>query len=321
LSDPSSESTAEKKEHSFLVNLLIRLVKEKPLGTVGGVITLILLFTGIFADFIAPYGMNETHTGHFLEAPSEIHWLGTDNLGRDILSRVIYGARVSVIIGLTASAGATLLSVIIGILSGYYGGKFDLIMQRVVDAWMCFPGLILLMVLMSVIGIGVWQIIVVLSLRWGFSGSRIIRGAVMSLKENVYIQAGVAIGCSTNRILIRHILPNLMAPTIILFTTRVPDIIITEAALSFLGFGIPPPTPTWGGMLSGSARQYMMRAPWMVIWPGLALSTVVYGINMFGDALRDLLDPKLRGGAGRYGIKAKGYAKRLARFSKVSPTN
>jgi peptide/nickel transport system permease protein len=316
-----TNSSSERKEHSFLINLLIRFVKEKPLGTVGGIITLLLLFTGIFADFIAPYGMNEAHSGYFLASPSKIHWLGTDNLGRDILSRVIYGARISVIIGLTASAGATLLSVIIGTLSGYYGGKFDLIMQRIVDAWMCFPGLILLMVLMSVIGIGTVQIIIVLSLRWGFSGSRIIRGAVMSLKENVYIQAGVAIGCSTNRILIRHILPNLMAPTIILFTTRVPDIIITEAALSFLGFGIPPPTPTWGGMLSGSARQYMLRAPWIVIWPGLALSTVVYGINMFGDALRDLLDPKLIGGAGRYGIKAKGFAKKIARLPQATPNN
>ena len=306
-----SEKAAESREHSFIVNLLIRFVREKPLGTVGGIITLLLLFTGIFAGQIAPYGMNEAHRGHFLSPPSETFWLGTDNLGRDILSRVIYGARVSVIIGLAASAGATLLSLIIGILSGYIGGKFDLIMQRVVDAWMCFPGLILLIVLMSVIGMGMIQIIIVLSLRWGFSGSRIIRGAVISLKENVYIQAGVAIGCSTTRILIRHILPNLMAPTIILFTTRVPDIIITEAALSFLGFGIPPPTATWGGMLSGSARQYMLRAPWIVIWPGIALSTVVYGINMFGDALRDLLDPKLRGGAGRYGVKGKKDLKKL----------
>jgi peptide/nickel transport system permease protein len=161
------------------------------------------------------------------------------------------------------------------------------------------------MVLMSVIGIGMLQIIIVLSLRWGFSGSRIIRGAVMSLKENTYVQAGKAIGCSTARILWRHVLPNLMAPAIILFTMRVPAIIITEASLSFLGFGIPPPTPSWGGMLSGSARQYMMKAPWMVIWPGVALAVAVYGINMFGDALRDLLDPKLRGGAGRFGTKTK----------------
>jgi len=304
-----------------MVDLLGRLVKEQPLGTVGGIITLLLLFTGIFADFIAPYGMNEAHVGHYLAPPSDMFWLGTDNLGRDILSRVIFGARISVIIGLTASAGATILSLFIGILSGYFGGKFDLIMQRIVDAWMCFPGLILLIVLMSVIGMGMMQIIIVLSLRWGFSGSRIIRGAVLSLKENVYVRASVAIGCSTSRILIRHILPNLMAPTIILFTTRVPAIIITEASLSFLGFGIPPPTPSWGGMLSGSARQYMMRAPWMVIWPGLALSTVVYGINMFGDALRDLLDPKLRGGAGRYGIKTKEKTKKLAQLSEAATKN
>ena len=184
--------------------------------------------------------------------------------------------------------------------SGGVGGKIELMIQRIVDAWMCFPGLILLLVLMSVFGIGILQIIIVLSLRWGFSGSRIIRGAVISLKENFYIKASVSVGCSTSRIILKHIIPNLMAPTIILFTTRVPDIIMTEAALSFLGFGIPPPDPTWGGMLSGSARQYMVRAPWMVIWPGLALAVVVYCINMFGDALRDILDPKLRGVAGKF---------------------
>jgi len=310
VADSSFEKVTGQKRRSFLLDLFIRLVKEKPLGTVGGIITLLLLFTGVFADFIAPYGMNEANVGHYLSPPSDKFLLGTDNMGRDILSRVIYGARVSLIIGLAASTGATLLSLIIGILSGYIGGKFDLVVQRVVDAWMCFPGLILLMVLMSVIGIGIIQIIIVLSLRWGFSGSRIIRGAVISLKENMFVKAGVVIGCSTKRILLRHTLPNLMAPTIILFTTRVPAIIMTEASLSFLGFGIPPPTPSWGGMLSGSARQYMLRAPWMAIWPGLALSIVVYGINMFGDALRDLLDPKLRGGVGRYGVRAKARAKK-----------
>jgi peptide/nickel transport system permease protein len=280
-----------------------RLLTEKPLGFVCCILTLVFILVGLFANLLAPYGMNETDLEYFLSEPSIIHLMGTDNLGRDILSRVIYGARISIIIGFGASLGATLLSLIIGVISGYVGGKTDLMIQRIVDAWMCFPGLILLLVLMSIFGIGILQITIVLSLRWGFSGSRIIRGAVISIKEDIYIKASVAIGCSTLRIILKHIIPNLMAPTIILFTTRVPDIIMTEAALSFLGFGIPPPDPTWGGMLSGSARQYMIRAPWMVIWPGLALAIVVYCINMFGDALRDILDPKLRGGAGRYGVK------------------
>jgi len=295
----------ETKRHSALVNFLIRLVKEKPLGMVGGIITLLLLLTGIFADFIAPYGMNETWAGGPLTSPSALFWLGTDNIGRDILSRVIFGARISVIVGLAATTLATIISLIIGIVSGYIGGKLDLIVQRVVDTAMCIPMLILMMVIIAIIGPGIWQVIVVIGLVWGIIGSRIIRSAVIGIKENVYVEAAAAIGCSNIRILTRHILPNVMAPIIILFSTRVPNVILVEASLSFLGFGIPPPAASWGGMLAGSGRAYMYQAPWMVIWPGLALAFTVYGVNMFGDAVRDLLDPRLRGGVGRYEMKVK----------------
>ena len=303
MADSSSGRVAERKRHFRLVEFLIRLVKEKPLGTLGLVITLLLLLTGIFADFIAPYGMNESHMADALTAPSARYWLGTDNVGRDILSRVIFGARISVIVGLSAATLATITSVIIGGVSGYIGGKFDLTVQRFVDARLCIPGLILLIVLISVIGPGIWQLIIAMGISWGIGGSRLIRGAVIGIKENVYVEAAKAIGCSTTSILTRHILPNIMAPTIILFSVRVPAIIITEASLSFLGFGVPPPTATWGAMLSGQARVYMLQAPWMAIWPGLALAIVVYGVNMFGDAVRDILDPRLRGGAGRYGVR------------------
>ncbi len=310
MADNSSGRVAERKRHSWLVGFFIRLVKEKPLGTVGLVITLLLLFTGIFADFLAPYGMNETHMAARLAPPSFTYWLGTDNLGRDLLTRVIFGARISVIIGLAVSTLATIISIIIGTLSGYIGGKFDLVVQRFVDITMSLPALILIMVIISLVGQGVLQLIIVLGLLWGVMGSRIIRSAVIGIKENVYVEAARAIGCPMARILTRHILPNIMAPTIILFSTRVPHAIMVEASLSFLGFGIPAPTPSWGGMLSGSGRIYMYLAPWMVIWPGLALSIVVYGVNMFGDAVRDLLDPRLRGGVGRYGVRAKKEAKK-----------
>jgi peptide/nickel transport system permease protein len=302
MADGPTSVTEAKKKRSFLVGLFLRLVREKPLGTVGGTITLILLFFGIFAHFIAPYGMNETNMEDDLMPPSAKYWLGTDNVGRDILTRVIYGARVSVIVGLSGPTVATIISLVIGIVSGYVGGKFDLIVQRGVDTMQCIPSLILLMIIVSVIGAGIWQVIVAMGFAWGVVGSRIIRSAVIGIKEGVYVGAARAIGCSTTRMLMRHILPNIMAPTIILFTTRVPAMILTEASLSFLGFGIPPPTPSWGGMLSGSGRAYMLQAPWMVIWPGLALSITVYGINVLGDALRDILDPRLRGGAGRYGL-------------------
>jgi peptide/nickel transport system permease protein len=306
VADSSSGRVAETKRHSVPVAFLLRLVKEKPLGVLGGIITLLLLFTGIFADFLAPYGMNESlGIDTYLLPSSARFWMGTDNAGRDILSRVIYGARISVIIGLAGSTVATILSLIIGVVTGYIGGKLDLIIQRFVDAWMCLPSLVVLMVVMSIVGAGMVPIIIVLGVQWGLVGSRIIRGAVIGIKENVYIEAAKVIGCPTSRILTRHILPNIMAPTIILFTTRVPNVILVEASLSFLGFGIPPPTPSWGGMLSGAGRNYMFKAPWMVLWPGLALASVVYGINMFGDAVRDLLDPRLRGGIGRYGVRAK----------------
>jgi len=303
----SSAGNVAKRNRGF--DFLIRLVKEKPLGTVGGIITLLLLLTGIFADFIAPYGMNETWVGDSLSPPSARFWFGTDNLGRDILSRVIFGARISVIVGLGASTLATILSLIIGIVSGHIGGKLDLIVQRAVDVVMSIPAIILLIALISIIQPGIWQVIVVLGVTWGIIGSRIIRGAVISIKENAYIEASRAIGCSTTRILIRHILPNILAPTIILFSTRVPNVILLEASLSFLGFGVPPPYPSWGSMLSGSGRAYMFQGPWMAIWPGLALSIAVYGVNIFGDAVRDLLDPRLTGGVGRYGVKVKKAAK------------
>ena len=306
MADSSSERIAERKRHSPLVSFLIRLVKEKPLGTVGLVITLLLLFVGIFADFIAPYGMNESHgVENYLAEPSARFWLGTDHLGRDILSRIIFGARVSVIIGLAASTFSTINSVIIGMISGYIGGKFDLIVQRLVDGVMCLPGLILLMIVISMVGPGMLSVIIALGVFGGIGGSRVIRSIVVSIKENVYVQAAVAIGCSPRRILTRHILPNMMAPIITTFSLRVPAVIMTEASLSFLGFGIPPPAPSWGGMLGVSGQRYMFLKPGMAIWPGLALALVVYGINMFGDAVRDILDPRLRGGVGRYGVRVK----------------
>ena len=309
MTESSSGRVAERKKHSFLVDAGIRLVKEKPLGTVGAIIAILMLFTGIFANFIAPYGANEAFLSSALSGPSAQFWLGTDNIGRDMLSRVIFGARISVIVGLVATTIATIVSLIIGILSGYIGGKFDLIVQRFVDAVMCLPGLILLITIVAMVGAGMWNLIFILGITWGIGGSRVMRSAVMAIKENVYVEAAEAIGCSTPRILTRHILPNIMAPTIITFTVNVPAIILTEASLSFLGYGIPPPHPSWGGMLGQVGRDFMFLNPYMIIWPGLALAIVVYGVNMFGDAVRDLLDPRLRGGVGRYGVRVKKEAK------------
>ena len=299
----SGNGAPQSARRSAVVTFFRRIAKEKPLGTVGAVITALLLLVGIFADLLAPYGMNETNMEQPLEAPSDSNWLGTDDLGRDVLTRVIYGARVSMIVGLSGAILATLISLLIGLISGYLGGTFDLLVQRLVDAWMSLPDLIVLMVIIAFLGGGMVSIIAVLGVAGGITGSRIIRGAVITTKEDAYVTAASAIGGRTSRVLLRHILPNVLAPAVILLTLRVPAIILSEASLSFLGFGIQPPFPSWGAMLSGRSREFMFVAPWTVLWPGLALATVVYGTNMFGDAARDILDPKLRGGVGRFGVK------------------
>jgi peptide/nickel transport system permease protein len=275
--------------------VVVRLFRDKPLGAFGAVVFVLFLVSGVCAGWLAPYGVNEISPLNRMKAPSFAFPFGTDNLGRDMLSRLLYGARLSVIIAFCAAGLATLISVVIGVTSGFLGGRFDLVTQRMVDAWMTFPDLVILIAVVSVVGPGMLQIIAVLSLLYGIAGSRIIRGAVIAVRENLYVDAAGALGAGTPRMLARHILPNVLPPIIVLFTTRVGVVILAEAGLSFLGLGVPPPAPTWGGMLSGSGRAYMYQGPWLALAPGLCLTVVVYSINMFGDALRDLLDPRLRG--------------------------
>ena len=288
-------AAAPRRKRGPVLHFIGRLFREKPLGAAGAVVFILFLFCGIFADVLAPYGMNQISPLNRLKPPSWAFPFGTDNLGRDMLSRCLYGAQLSVIIGFCAAGIATIISVFLGIVSGYLGGKFDLVLQRFVDAWMSFPDLIILIVVVSVVGPGMPQIIVTLGLLLGIAGSRIIRGAVVSVRENMYVHAAQSTGASTFRILWRHILPNVMAPVIVLFTTRVGTVILAESGLSFLGLGVPPPAPTWGGLLSGSGRTFMLQGPWLALAPGLCLTVVVYATNMFGDALRDLLDPRMRG--------------------------
>jgi len=274
---------------------VVRLFRTKPLGAAGAVVFVIFLLSGIFAGVLAPYGINETDLAHRLEPPSRQFLLGTDHLGRDLFSRVLMGARLSMIVGFCAAALATVVSIVIGLLSGYLGGWFDMLTQRMVDAWMTFPDLVLLIVIVSVVGPGITQIVIILGLLYGIAGSRIVRGAVTSVREHVYTHAAQSIGAGTFHILRRHILPNVMPVVIVLFTTRVGAVILSEAALSFLGLGVPPPAPTWGGMLSGDGRTYLYLGPWLALAPGVCLTVVVYSANVFGDALRDLLDPRMRG--------------------------
>ncbi len=283
------------RRERIALGFVVRLFREKPLGAAGAVIFLLFLLCGVFADVLAPYGINEINPVNRMKPPSAAFPLGTDYLGRDLLSRILYGAQLSVIIGFCAAGLATAISVLIGVVSGYIGGRLDLVTQRFVDAWQSFPGLVVLIVAVAVLGPGMPQVIGILALLYGIAGSRIVRSAVVSVRENMYVHAAQSIGAGTPRILWRHILPNVMPVVIVLFTSRVGATILAEAGLSFLGLGVPPPVPTWGGMLSGSGRAYMYQGPWLALAPGLALTIVVYSVNMFGDALRDLLDPRMRG--------------------------
>ena len=293
------------KRRSQLADFFIRLVKEKPLGTISGIIVLILILVSIFADALVPYPYWEMHLADRLQGPSARYLLGTDQLGRDFLSRIIIGARLSIFVGLAATALNVVVAVLIGGISGFLGGKLDLVMQRFVDAWMALPGLLILLTVMSIAGRGVLQIILVLGIAGGIGTSRVVRGAVIGIKENDYFLAAPAVGSGGTATLMRHVLPNIMPVMIIIFSVSVGGVIMAEASLSFLGFGLPIGVPSWGGLLSREGREFMEVAPGLALWPGLCLTIVVYSLNMFGDAVRDLLDPRLRGGEGSYGATTR----------------
>ena len=289
----------EPKRRNAAAVLFIRLWREKPLGMASGVIVLLLIFVAIFGDQLAPYPYYEMHLIDRLQGASGRYLLGTDQMGRDLLSRLIAGARISVVVGLAATTLNVVVAVLVGGVSGFVGGKYDITVQRFVDAWMSIPSLLILLTVMSIVGRGFFQIIAVLGISGGIGGSRVVRSAVIGVKENAYFQSAEAIGSSRWRTLMRHVLPNIVAPIIIIFSINVGGVIMAEASLSFLGYGLSVEIPSWGGMLSREGRQYMEQAPWMALWPGLCLTIAVYSFNMLGDALRDLLDPRLRGGGGR----------------------
>ena len=286
----------EKKRtrRSRLTDFLNRLVREKPLGSACGVVILALVLVSILAPVLAPYPIDELHVPDRLQGSSFKYLLGTDHVGRDLFSRMLFGARISLFIGFSATAIGVTIAMFVGGTSGFIGGKLDLVVQRFVDAWIAFPGLLFLLTIISIIGLGYIQMIAVLGIG-GIGGSRVSRGVVIAIKENDYFLAARAIGNRTDRILIRHVLPNVLPIMIIGFSIGIGGAILAVSALSFLGFGLPPGTPDWGSMLSREGRQYMEIAPHLALWPGFALTIVIYCLNMFGDAMRDLLDPRLRG--------------------------
>jgi peptide/nickel transport system permease protein len=275
--------------------LVLGFARRKPLGAIGGVIVLALLVMAVFADRIAPYRYDESIRGARSKPPSAQFWMGTDNLSRDVWSRVVYGARISVTVGFATVALATLMATAVGVSSAYLGGAYDIVIQRVVDAWMSFPALVVILSLMAALGPGLANLILALSILGAASASRVIRGSTLTVIANPYVEAARALGAGHLRIVLLYVLPNVMATILILVTIGLGTVILAESGLSFLGFGIPPPYPSWGGMLSGSGRSFMYHAPWMALFPCAAISLAVFGFNMLGDALRDVLDPRLRG--------------------------
>jgi peptide/nickel transport system permease protein len=275
-----------------------RFARRKPLGALCAVIIVVLLVMAAFAEWIAPYPYDHQIRDARLQPPGARFLLGTDNVSRDIFSRIVYGARVTVTVSFATVFLGNLLAAAVGITSGYFRGRYDIAVQRVVDAWQSFPFLVIVLSLLAVLGAGMVNVILSLSILVAATGSRVIRSATLAVVENQYVEAARAVGAGHLRIMLRHLLPNVMATIVVIATIGLGGIILAESALSFLGYGVPPPHPSWGAMLSGSGRTYMYVAPWMAVWPGVAISLVVFAFNMLGDALRDVLDPRLRGSGG-----------------------
>ena len=268
--------------------------RRNPLGAAGGTIVLVMMVMAVFADWITFYDPMANDFGVMHEAPSAGYWLGTDQFGRDVYTRIVYGARTALLVGFASAFIGGSIGLVLGVGSAYFGGKTDLIFQRVMDVFMAFPLIILALAVVSIFGTGVWNVIIAITIPFIPRSARVVRSSALAIREIPYVDAARACGFSHPRIILRHMVPNVMAPYLIIVTAAVGQAILIEASLSYLGLGVQEPTPAWGLMLRGGAEEYAESAPWMAIFPGLAISLAVFGFNLFGDALRDALDPKLR---------------------------
>ena len=285
------EELADKKPFSAVAKEFVR---KQPLGAGGLAIVIIMIFASVFAPVLTPFDP-EANAFEFMLTPPNLDFLmGTDQFGRDILSRIIYGARTALFVGFTAAFIGATAGLVLGVASAYFGGKFDLIFQRIMDVLMAFPLIILALAVVSIFGTGIQNVIIAITIPFVPRCARVVRSSALAIREIPYIDAARANGFSDARIIMRHMVPNVMAPFIIMITAFVGQAILLEASLSYLGLGVQEPIPAWGLMLQGGAEEYVESAPWVAIWPGVAISLAVFGFNLFGDAIRDTLDPKLR---------------------------
>jgi peptide/nickel transport system permease protein len=287
--------TPEKQGVARVWHGLSGFVRRKPLGAIGAVILLAFIVMAVLAPQLATHDPDLNAYRERVKPPSLEHWFGTDNFGRDIYSRAIYGARISMSVGILATLLGTSIGAAAGLFSGFLGGRIDQFVQRVADVMFTIPGLVLAMVIVTMLGPSMFNVILAIAIPRIPDTNRVIRSAVLSVKESLFVDAAHAVGCANWRIMLRHILPNVMAPYIVIASAGLGGAILVEASLSFLGMGVPPPAPSWGRMLSLEGMRFFETAPWMAIFPGIFISAAVFGANLFGDALRDVLDPKLRG--------------------------
>ena len=288
------EELTRAPEPSGWVSAVARFIRERPLGAVGAAIIFLTSVLAATAGWIAPYDPLTNDFAAMLAAPSASHWLGTDAFGRDVLSRIIYGSRTALTVGLGASIIGTTLGALIGVASAYFGGRVDMVVQRVMDVFFAFPVIILALAVVAILGTGAGNVILAIATPMVPRCARVVRSSALSVREMPYVDAARASGFGHGRIILRHMLPNVMAPILIMGTAFLGEAILLEASLSFLGLGVQEPIAAWGLMLRGAAVEFAETAPWMAIFPGLAISLAVFGFNLFGDSLRDALDPRLR---------------------------
>jgi peptide/nickel transport system permease protein len=291
-----TEASAPLVRQATWLEAVLNFVRKKPLGAGGAFVILAMLFVALFARVLAPYDPYQADYGAQFLSPRAEHWFGTDEFGRDVLSRIMYGARIALFVGFSASFIGCTIGGLLGVTSAYAGGRVDLLLERLMDILLAFPQLILALAVASILGPAVPNVVLAISIPIIPRAARVVRSSALAVKENVYVEAVQALGAIRVRVVLRHIVPNVMAPYIIMLTAQLGSAILAEAALSYLGLGAAEPTPSWGLMLSGSAATYAEKAPWIALFPGIAISLGVFGFNLFGDSLRDALDPKLRKG-------------------------